>query len=39
VRQALAAVSQEYGATADVRSLQSFRPGRPMPMHRYATAK
>jgi hypothetical protein len=39
VRQALTAVSQEYGATADVRSLQSFRPGRPTPTHRYAKAK
>jgi Ni2+-binding GTPase involved in maturation of urease and hydrogenase len=39
VRQALDAVSREHGAKADVRSLQSFRPGRPQPTHRYATAK
>ena len=39
VRQALASVSREYGATAEVRSLQSFRPGRPTPTHRYAAAK
>ena len=29
----------EHGATVEVRSLQSFRPGRPQPTHRYATAK
>ena len=39
VRQTLASVSAEYGAKVEVRSLQSFRPGRPMPTHRYATAK
>jgi Ni2+-binding GTPase involved in maturation of urease and hydrogenase len=39
VRQALASVSQEFGGKVEVRSLQSFRPGRPMPTHRYATAK
>ncbi len=39
VRQALASVSRECGATAEVRSLQSFRPGRPTPTHRYAVAK
>ena len=39
VRQALASASREYGATAEVRSLQSFRPGRPTPTHRYAAAK
>jgi G3E family GTPase len=39
VRHALAASAQEFGAVAEVRSLQSFRPGRPTPTHRYATAK
>ena len=39
VRRALEEVGREYGATAEVRSLQSFRPGRPQPTHRYATAK
>ena len=39
VRQALASVSQEYGAKAEVGSLRSFRPGRPQPTHRYAVAK
>jgi hypothetical protein len=39
VRQALTTVSQEFGAKAEVRSLQSFRPGRPTPTHRYAMAK
>jgi hypothetical protein len=39
VRQALTTVSQEFGAKVEVRSLQSFRPGRPTPTHRYATAK
>ena len=39
VRQALASVAEEYGAKAEVRSLQSFRPGRPTPTHRYAAAK
>jgi hypothetical protein len=39
VRQSLASVSREFGAKAEVRSLQSFRPGRPQPTHRYATAK
>jgi Ni2+-binding GTPase involved in maturation of urease and hydrogenase len=39
VRQALDTVSREHGATATVGSLQSFRPGRPQPRHRYAAAK
>ena len=39
VRQALADVGQEYEAKVGVRSLQSFRPGRPQPTHRYAAAK
>jgi len=39
VRAALDAVCAEHGATVEVRSLQSFRPGRPRPTHRYAAAK
>ncbi len=39
VRRALADVGQEYKAKVEVRSLQSFRPGRPQPTHRYAAAK
>ncbi len=39
VRRALADVGQEYEAKVEVRSLQSFRPGRPQPTHRYAAAK
>lgn len=39
VRLAVPAVCAEAGATAKFRTLQSFRPGRPMPTHRYAAAK
>jgi G3E family GTPase len=39
VRRAVEVVCREHGAKAEVRSLQSFRPGRPQPTHRYATAK
>jgi G3E family GTPase len=39
VRQTVAAVCQEQGARAEFLSMQSFRPGRPQPTHRYATAK
>jgi G3E family GTPase len=39
VRQTMQEVAATFGARAEVRSLQSFRPGRPMPTHRYATAK
>src|SRR5579884_542805 len=39
VRETVAAVCREHGATTDVVSLQCFRPGRPQPTHRYATAK
>ncbi len=39
VREALTAVCTQQEARADVRSLQSFRPGRPQPTHRYAVAK
>jgi G3E family GTPase len=38
VREAVAAVCQVHQAHAAFRSLQSFRPGRPMPTHRYAAA-
>jgi len=38
VRQTLQQVCATYQARADVRSLQSFRPGRPTPTHRYARA-
>ncbi len=39
VRRALADASREFSAKVEVRSLQSFRPGRPQPTHRYAEAK
>jgi G3E family GTPase len=39
VRQTVVAVCQEQGARAEFLSMQSFRPGRPQPTHRYATAK
>ena len=39
VRQTLNAVGQAHGAKAEFRSMQSFRPGRPQPTHRYAIAK
>ncbi|HEV3144834.1 MAG TPA: GTP-binding protein [Gemmataceae bacterium] len=39
VRQTLADVAQAHGARVEFRSLQSFRPGRPQPTHRYASAK
>jgi G3E family GTPase len=39
VRQAVAAACAAVGATAVFRAVQSFRPGRPTPTHRYATAK
>jgi CobW/HypB/UreG, nucleotide-binding domain len=38
VRQTLQQVCATYQARAEVRSLQSFRPGRPTPTHRYARA-
>ena len=38
VRQVLEQVCAAYQAHVEVRSLQSFRPGRPTPTHRYATA-
>jgi G3E family GTPase len=39
VRQAVAAVCRDQQARAEFLSVQSFRPGRPQPTHRYATAK
>jgi Ni2+-binding GTPase involved in maturation of urease and hydrogenase len=39
VRQTVQEVAAAYQARAEVRSLQSFRPGRPTPTHRYATAR
>ena len=39
VRQTLEAVCQARGGEAELRSMQSFRPGRPQPTYRYATAK
>ena len=40
VRQTMEEVSglERYG-TAEARTMQSFRPGRPQPTHRYAQAK
>ena len=39
VRQTVEAVCHERGARAEFLAVQSFRPGRPQPTHRYATAK
>jgi Ni2+-binding GTPase involved in maturation of urease and hydrogenase len=39
VRTTVEAVCREQGARAEFLSMQSFRPGRPQPTHRYATAK
>ncbi len=39
VRAQVTAACQAAGAQATFVTLQSFRPGRPMPTHRYATAK
>jgi G3E family GTPase len=39
VRDHVAAVCQRFGADAVFQSVQSFRPGRPQPTHRYAVAK
>jgi len=38
VRKTVAEVCNQHGATSEVVSLQSFRPGRPTPTHRYAAA-
>jgi G3E family GTPase len=39
VRRVVPAVCAASGARANFRTLQSFRPGRPQPTHRYAVAK
>jgi Ni2+-binding GTPase involved in maturation of urease and hydrogenase len=39
VRRAVAAACGACGAAAEFRGVQSFRPGRPQPTHRYAAAK
>jgi G3E family GTPase len=39
VRQTMDEVCRAHGGRAEVRSMQSFRPGRPQPTHRYAMAK
>jgi Ni2+-binding GTPase involved in maturation of urease and hydrogenase len=39
VRRTVTEVSQRHQARAEFLSMQSFRPGRPQPTHRYATAR
>jgi G3E family GTPase len=39
VRQTVRTVCAIHSATAEFHTMQSFRPGRPQPTHRYATAK
>ncbi len=39
VRRTVQAICDETGCDAEFRSMQSFRPGRPQPTHRYAVAK
>jgi len=39
VRQTVTAACAARGAKAEFHTMQSFRPGRPQPTHRYATAK
>jgi G3E family GTPase len=39
VRQTLQAACQSRNAAIEFRTMQSFRPGRPQPTHRYATAE
>jgi G3E family GTPase len=39
VNRTLAVVCKAFGATVGQRKTQSFRPGRPMPTHRYVVAK
>ncbi len=39
VRQTVTAACTARGARAEFHTMQSFRPGRPQPTHRYATAK
>ena len=38
VREVVPAVCAAHGASATIRTMQSFRPGRPTPTHRYAVA-
>jgi len=37
VRQAVESLAQRYGLACEISSVQHFRPGRPEPVHRYAT--
>jgi G3E family GTPase len=39
VRRAVTEACADRGAQAEFRTMQSFRPGRPQPTHRYATAR
>ena len=39
VRRTVQTVCQDQGVQTEFVSLQSFRPGRPQPTHRYAAAK
>ncbi len=39
VREVLGRICRQHGARAVFQSVQSFRPGRPQPTHRYAEAK
>ena len=39
VRQTMAEIARANGGGLEFRSMQSFRPGRPQPTHRYAQAK
>lgn len=39
VRRAVGEACEARGARGEVRTLQSFRPGRPTPTHRYAEAR
>ncbi|HEX3313774.1 MAG TPA: GTP-binding protein [Gemmataceae bacterium] len=39
VRATVAEVCKAHGCKPDFKTMQSFRPGRPMPTHRYAMAK
>ena len=39
VREVIAELTAEIGGSADFRQTQSFRPGRPVPTHRYDSAE
>ena len=39
VRRAVQTVCARHGARCDFRTMQSFRPGRPTPTHRYVAAR